>query len=190
MPLISEAFDWVDGVYKAATMGSETTAAAVGQQGIVRRDPFAMLPFAGYNMADYFSHWLEMGEKVGEKAKAAGNKLPGIYNVNWFRRDAEGNFVWPGFGQNMRVLEWIIDRCEGRAEAVETPIGFVPTYEQLNWTGLDFSKEQFETVTAQDKEQWIKELESHTELFNKLGERLPAALKARQAALLEAVKSA
>jgi phosphoenolpyruvate carboxykinase (GTP) len=149
-----------------------------------------MLPFAGYNMADYFSHWLEMGEKVGEKAKAAGNKLPGIYNVNWFRRDAEGNFVWPGFGQNMRVLEWIIDRCEGRAEAVETPIGFVPTYEQLNWTGLDFSKEQFETVTAQDKEQWIKELESHTELFNKLGERLPAALKARQAALLEAVKSA
>ena len=131
-----------------------------------------------------------MGEKVGEKAKAAGNKLPGIYNVNWFRRDAEGNFVWPGFGQNMRVLEWIIDRCEGRAEAVETPIGFVPTYEQLNWTGLDFSKEQFETVTAQDKEQWIKELESHTELFNKLGERLPAALKARQAALLEAVKSA
>ena len=128
--------------------------------------------------------------EVEAKAKAAGNKLPGIYNVNWFRRDAEGNFVWPGFGQNMRVLEWIIDRCEGRAEAVETPIGFVPTYEQLNWTGLDFSKEQFETVTAQDKEQWIKELESHTELFNKLGERLPAALKARQAALLEAVKSA
>jgi len=190
VPLISEAFDWVDGVYKAATMGSETTAAAVGQQGVVRRDPFAMLPFAGYNMADYFTHWLEMGEQVGAKAAAAGNKLPGIYNVNWFRRDAEGNFVWPGFGQNMRVLEWIIDRCEGRAEAVETPIGLVPTYEQLNWTGSDFTKEQFDLVTSQDKDQWIKELESHTELFNKLGDRLPEALKKRQAELLEAVKSA
>ena len=188
VPLVSEAFDWVDGVYKAATMGSETTAAAVGQQGVVRRDPFAMLPFAGYNMADYFSHWLELGEEVGAKAAAAGNKLPKIFNVNWFRRDAEGNFVWPGFGQNMRVLEWMIDRCEGRAEATETPIGLVPTYEQLNWTGIDFSKEQFETVTAQDKDQWIKELESHTELFTKLGERLPAALKARQNELLEAVK--
>ena len=190
VPLISEAFDWVDGVYKAATMGSETTAAAVGQQGIVRRDPFAMLPFAGYNMADYFSHWLELGEEVAAKAKAAGNKLPGIYNVNWFRRDAEGNFVWPGFGQNMRVLEWIIDRCEGRAEATETPIGLVPTYEQLNWEGIDFSKEQFDTVTTQDKDQWIKELESHTELFTKLGDRLPQALKDRQAELLNAVKSA
>ncbi|MCV9897783.1 UNVERIFIED_CONTAM: phosphoenolpyruvate carboxykinase (GTP), partial [Cronobacter sakazakii] len=104
-------------------------AAAVGQQGIVRRDPFAMLPFAGYNMADYFDHWLNLGAKVSEKAEASGNKLPKIFNVNWFRRDAEGNFVWPGFGQNMRVLEWIIDRCEGRANAVETPIGFVPTYE-------------------------------------------------------------
>ncbi|TXJ09868.1 MAG: phosphoenolpyruvate carboxykinase (GTP) [Acinetobacter sp.] len=190
VPLVSEAFDWVDGVYKAATMGSETTAAAVGQQGIVRRDPFAMLPFAGYNMADYFNHWLDMGKTVGAKAEAAGNTLPKIFNVNWFRRDAEGNFVWPGFGQNMRVLEWIIDRCEGRADAVTTPIGYVPTYEQLNWTGLDFSKEQFETVTAQNKDQWITELESHTELFTKLGERLPQALKDRQAELLNAVKSA
>jgi phosphoenolpyruvate carboxykinase (GTP) len=169
---------------------AETTAAAVGQQGIVRRDPFAMLPFAGYNMADYFGHWLQLGQEVGAKAEAAGNKLPKIFNVNWFRRDAEGNFVWPGFGQNMRVLEWIIDRCEGRAEATETPIGYVPTYEQLNWTGIDFSKEQFETVTAQDKDQWIKELESHTELFTKLGDRLPQALKDRQNELLAAVKSA
>ncbi|TCM69978.1 phosphoenolpyruvate carboxykinase (GTP) [Acinetobacter calcoaceticus] len=188
VPLISEAFDWVDGVYKAATMGSETTAAAVGQQGVVRRDPFAMLPFTGYNMADYFNHWLEMGEKVGAKAEAAGNQLPKIFNVNWFRRDAEGNFVWPGFGQNMRVLEWIIDRCQGRAEATETPIGYVPTYEQLNWTGIEFTKDQFNTVTAQDKDQWIKELESHTALFDKLGERLPKALKARQNELLDAVK--
>ncbi len=188
VPLVTEAFDWVDGVYKAATMGSETTAAAVGQQGIVRRDPFAMLPFAGYNMADYFGHWLQLGQEVGAKAEAAGNKLPKIFNVNWFRRDAEGNFVWPGFGQNMRVLEWIIDRCEGRADAVETPIGLVPTYEQLNWTGSDFTKAQFDLVTSQDKDQWIKELESHTELFDKLGERLPAALKARQNELLDAVK--
>jgi phosphoenolpyruvate carboxykinase (GTP) len=139
-------------------------------------------------MADYFAHWLELGEEVGAKAKAAGNKLPGIYNVNWFRRDAEGNFVWPGFGQNMRVLEWIIDRCEGRADAVETPIGLVPTFEQLNWTGSDFTKAQFDLVTSQDKDQWIKEIESHTELFNKLGDRLPAALKNRQNELLEAVK--
>ena len=188
IPLVSEAFDWVDGVYKAATMGSETTAAAVGQQGIVRRDPFAMLPFAGYNMADYFSHWLELGEEVGTKAKLAGNNLPKIFNVNWFRRDSEGNFVWPGFGQNMRVLEWMIDRCEGRAEATETPIGLVPTYEQLNWEGIDFSKDQFNTVTSQDKDQWIKELESHTELFAKLGDRLPQALKVRQNELLDAVK--
>ncbi|EEB5915105.1 phosphoenolpyruvate carboxykinase (GTP), partial [Salmonella enterica] len=189
VPLVSEAFDWVDGVYKAATMGSETTAAAVGQQGIVRRDPFAMLPFAGYNMADYFDHWLNLGAKVSEKAEASGNKLPKIFNVNWFRRDAEGNFVWPGFGQNMRVLEWIIDRCEGRANAVETPIGFVPTYEDLNWEGTEFTKEQFDLITNQDKDQWVTEIESHTELFNKLGERLPKALKERQAALLEAVKT-
>ncbi|MFI8037206.1 phosphoenolpyruvate carboxykinase domain-containing protein, partial [Acinetobacter baumannii] len=185
VPLVSEAFDWVDGVYKAATMGSETTAAAVGQQGIVRRDPFAMLPFAGYNMADYFDHWLNLGAKVSEKAEASGNKLPKIFNVNWFRRDAEGNFVWPGFGQNMRVLEWIIDRCEGRANAVETPIGFVPTYEDLNWEGTEFTKEQFDLITNQDKDQWVTEIESHTELFNKLGERLPKALKERQAALLD-----
>ncbi|AOA57740.1 phosphoenolpyruvate carboxykinase (GTP) [Acinetobacter larvae] len=189
VPLVSEALDWVDGVYKAATMGSETTAAAVGQQGVVRRDPFAMLPFTGYNMADYFSHWLEMGEEVGAKAAAAGNKLPKIFNVNWFRRDAEGNFVWPGFGQNMRVLDWMIERCEGRGHAVETPIGYVPTYSDLNWTGSDFSEAEFNLVTSQDKELWIKEIESHTELFNKLGERLPEALKVRQQQLLDAVKA-
>lgn len=190
VPLISEAFDWVDGVYKAATMGSETTAAAVGQQGVVRRDPFAMLPFTGYNMADYFNHWLEMGEKVGQVAQENGNTLPKIFNVNWFRRDAEGNFVWPGFGQNMRVLEWIINRCKNQAHAVETPIGYVPDYEDLNWTGSDFTKEQFAQVTSQDKALWVKEIESHTELFDKLGERLPKALKDRQAALLKAVQSA
>ncbi len=189
VPLVSEAFDWVDGVYKAATMGSETTAAAVGQQGIVRRDPFAMLPFAGYNMADYFGHWLTLGAEVAAKAEAHGNKLPKIFNVNWFRRDENGNFVWPGFGQNMRVLEWIIDRCEDRGNAIETPIGYVPTYDDLNWQGTDFSQEQFETVTRQDKDLWIKEIESHTELFDKLGSRLPQALKERQAQLLAAVQA-
>lgn len=189
IPLVSEAFDWVDGVYKAATMGSETTAAAVGQQGVVRRDPFAMLPFAGYNMSDYFSHWLEMGEKVGKVAQENGNQLPKIFNVNWFRRDADGNFVWPGFGQNMRVLEWILGRCKGTANAVETPIGYVPTYDDLNWNGSEFSKAEFEQVTSQDKDLWVKEIESHTELFNKLGERLPNVLKERQAELLKAVQA-
>ncbi|MFB2539535.1 MULTISPECIES: phosphoenolpyruvate carboxykinase (GTP) [unclassified Acinetobacter] len=189
VPLVSEAFDWVDGVYKAATMGSETTAAATGQQGVVRRDPFAMLPFVGYNMADYFAHWLALGETVGAKAEQAGNKLPKIFNVNWFRRDEQGNFVWPGFGQNTRVLEWMIDRIEGRGNAVETPIGLVPEYEDLNWTGSDFSKADFEKVTSQDKDLWVKELESHTELFDKLGERLPKVLRERQKQLIDAVKA-
>ncbi|RYZ94054.1 MAG: phosphoenolpyruvate carboxykinase (GTP), partial [Moraxellaceae bacterium] len=185
VPLVVEAFDWVDGVYKAATMGSETTAAAVGQQGIVRRDPFAMLPFAGYNMGDYFQHWLNLGEKL----EKTGAKLPKIFNVNWFRRDENGDFIWPGFGQNMRVLEWMIDRCEGRAEAIETPIGYVPSYDQLNWTGSDFSAEQFEQVTSQSAEQWSKELDSHSELFDKIGSHIPEALKTRREQLLQAINS-
>lgn len=188
IPLVSEAFDWVDGVYKAATMGSETTAAATGAQGIVRRDPFAMLPFAGYNMADYFSHWLEMGEKVEKIAKENGNSLPKIFNVNWFRKDKDGNFVWPGFGQNMRVLEWIIERVENRGRATATPIGFVPSYDDLNWTELDFSHEDFETVISQDKELWIKEVEDHAKLFEQLGERMPKALIDRQKSLLDTIK--
>lgn len=181
VPLVVESFDWVDGVYKAATMGSEVTAAAEGQQGVVRRDPFAMLPFAGYNMGDYFQHWLDMGEKVGKIAEKNGNTLPKIFNVNWFRRDADGKFAWDGYGQNMRVLEWILKRATGDANAVETPIGYMPTYDDLNWDGLDFSQEQFNTITSLDKEKWQAELASHDELFDKIGSRLPEALKqARQ----------
>ena len=178
MPLVAEAYDWVDGVYKAATMGSETTAAAVGKQGIVRRDPFAMLPFTGYNVGDYFQHWLNMGKQLEAATAASGANMPKFFKVNWFRRDQNGNFVWPGFGQNMRVLEWIIERCEGRAEATATPAGLVPSYDQLNWTGTDFSREQFEQVTYQDKAEWLKELDSHKELFAKLGDHVPAELLA------------
>lgn len=188
IPLVSEAFDWVDGVYKAATMGSETTAAAVGQQGVVRRDPFAMLPFTGYNMADYFDHWLQIGDQLEKQTKIHGTKVPKIFNVNWFRRDDQGNFIWPGFGQNMRVLEWIIQRCEGQANATETPIGLVPEYEDLNWTGSNFSEEQFEQVTDLDQALWIQEVESHHALFEKLGHKLPQALIERQQTLLEKLK--
>ncbi|MDO5651505.1 MAG: phosphoenolpyruvate carboxykinase (GTP) [Moraxella sp.] len=189
VPLVTEAFDWVDGVYKAATMGSETTAAATGAQGVVRRDPFAMLPFAGYNMADYFTHWLEMGNKLTELTAKHNTKMPKMFKVNWFRRDADGNFVWPGFGQNMRVLEWIINRCKDEANAVQTPIGLVPTYADLNWTASDFSQEQFNTVTTQDKDLWLAELDSHSELFAKLGECMPAALKAHNEKLKNDVKA-
>ena len=187
MPLVVESFDWVDGVYKAATMGSEVTAAAEGKQGVVRRDPFAMLPFVGYNMGDYFNHWLEMGEKVGKVAEANGNHLPKIFKVNWFRRDADGKFAWDGYGQNMRVLEWIIDRVEGRANAIETPIGYMPTYNDLNWSGMDFSQQQFETVTSLDKAAWQRELQSHDELFEKLGNHVPEALKQARKATGERV---
>lgn len=177
MPLVVESFDWIDGVYKAATMGSEVTAAAEGKQGIVRRDPFAMLPFCGYNMGDYFQHWLDIGEQMAKSAQEHGTKLPKIFKVNWFRRDEDGNFAWDGFGQNMRVLEWIIDRCEGRANAVETPIGYMPTYQDINWSGMDFSEQQFHTVTDLNKADWEKELASNDELFERLGRKVPDALK-------------
>lgn len=189
MPLVVESFDWVDGVYKAATMGSEVTAAAEGKQGVVRRDPFAMLPFAGYNMGDYFQHWLDMGDKVAKLAEKNGTQLPKIFKVNWFRRDENGKFAWDGYGQNMRVLEWIIDRVEGRAGAVETPIGYMPTYEDLNWKGLDFSKQQFETVTSLSKSDWQQELASQDELFDKIGKQVPEALKQARKATGERVEA-
>ena len=179
VPLVTEARDWTEGVYMAATMGSETTAAAFGAQGVVRRDPFAMLPFCGYNMADYFGHWLKMGEQL----KASGAQLPAIYCVNWFRKDADGKFVWPGYGENMRVLKWIIDRAEGRAAGQQTMFGVAPAYGEINWTGLAFSPEQFATVTSIDKGAWEEEFHLHDELFNQLAQGLPPALTETKAAM-------
>jgi len=172
VPLVTEARNWTEGVYMAATMGSETTAAAFGAQGVVRRDPFAMLPFAGYNMSDYFQHWLSLGEKL----EAAGAKLPRIYKTNWFRKDANGKFVWPGFGENTRILKWMIDRIEGEAKGVEHAVGISPSYSDIRWVGLDFPQEQFDQVTDINVDDWAVELKLHKELFEKLAHNLPPAL--------------
>jgi phosphoenolpyruvate carboxykinase (GTP) len=172
VPLVTEARNWVEGVYMAATMGSETTAAAGGAQGVVRRDPFAMLPFTGYNMSDYFQHWLDLGKKMAN----AGATLPRIYTTNWFRKGEDGKFVWPGYGENMRVLKWMIDRLEGKAKGNEHVFGVSPSYEELNWTGLNFTAEQFKTVTSIDKAAWEKELQLHAELFQQLEYHLPKEL--------------
>jgi phosphoenolpyruvate carboxykinase (GTP) len=185
VPLVTEARDWTEGVYMAATMGSETTAAATGQAGVVRRDPFAMLPFMGYNMSDYFQHWLNMGEKLA----ASGAKQPKIFTTNWFRKGDDGKFVWPGYGENMRVLKWMIDRLEGTATGQQTGFGISPQYAEITWTGLDFTPAQFESVTSLDKAVWKEEFALHTELFNQLAYHLPPALvetKARLEAQLTA----
>ena len=179
VPLVTEARTWTEGVYMAATMGSETTAAAFGAQGVVRRDPFAMLPFMGYNMSDYFQHWLNLGAKL----QGAGATLPRIYCVNWFRKGDDGKFVWPGYGENMRVLKWMIDRIEGRAAGQDTMFGVAPTYGEINWNGLPFTAEQFTTVTSIDKAAWVEEFKLHTEHFDKLAYHLPQELLATQAAL-------
>ena len=179
VPLVTEARSWVEGVYMAATMGSETTAAAVGQMGVVRRDPFAMLPFCGYNMSDYFQHWLDMEGKI----KATGATLPRFYCVNWFRKGEDGKFVWPGYGDNMRVLKWMIDRIEGNAKGVDTMFGVAPVYDELNWTGLPFTAEQFDSVTSIDKAAWVEELKLHAAHFEQLAYHLPKALVETKASL-------
>ena len=176
VPLVTEARNWVEGVYMAATMGSETTAAATGQAGVVRRDPFAMLPFTGYNMSDYFQHWLDMGDKLAQSCQKSGATLPKIYTTNWFRKGDDGKFVWPGYGENMRVLKWMIDRIEGAGQGTDNLMGVTPSYSDITWTGLPFTQQQFDTVTSVDNAAWSQELALHSELFEQLSHHLPKAL--------------
>ncbi len=176
VPLVVEAASWEDGVYMGATLGSETTAAITGKVGVVRRDPMAMLAFCGYNIGDYFAHWLKMGK--------AAHHPPRIFRVNWFRRDSSGKFIWPGFAENMRVLSWIVERCHGRAQGAQTPLGVMPRYEDLFWTGLErFSKDQFRELSGIEQSAWREELSSHDDLLSKLGTHLPGDLERGRTAL-------
>jgi phosphoenolpyruvate carboxykinase (GTP) len=175
VPLVTESADWEEGVYAAATLGSETTAAATAKVGEVRRDPMAMLPFCGYHVADYFNHWLEIGRGL--------KRPPRIFCVNWFRKDAQGQFLWPGYGENMRVLKWIVERCHGRAQATHSLLGWVPAHDDLEWRGLDFPADRYDALMALDREAWLAELELHGTLFDRLADRLPAALARRRETL-------
>jgi len=168
-PLVYESFDWQHGVFVGATMASETTAAATGNVGIVRRDPMAMLPFCGYNMADYFRHWLEMGKRIPHPPK--------VFHVNWFRRGADGKFLWPGYGDNVRVLKWILERIEGRGAADETPVGFVPARNGLTLDGLRISPETTEELLSVNSDDWEDDLADSKQFFDKFGSRLPRELR-------------
>ena len=175
-PLVYESFDWNHGVFVGATMASETTAAAAGAVGVVRRDPMAMKPFAGYHMGEYFAHWIEMGEKIPNPPK--------VFHVNWFRLNNEGKFMWPGFGDNMRVLNWILDRCDGKADAVKTAIGYLPKPSDLNLTGLDVDDETINELLSVDKDVWTSEAEGIKEFFNQFSDKLPTELTSQLNALV------
>jgi phosphoenolpyruvate carboxykinase (GTP) len=168
IPLVVEAKDWTHGVYMAATMASEATAAAENQAAI-RRDPMAMLPFCGYNMGDYFGHWLKVGANL--------KNPPKIFRVNWFRRDAQGRFIWPGFGENLRVLRWVVDRVKGRAGGRAVNEGMVPRYEDVDWSGLDFPRAQFDALIGEEREAELRELKSQDELLDRFGSRLPVPIR-------------
>ena len=183
MPLVNEARDWAHGVFIGATVSSEMTAAAVGGMGQLRRDPFAMLPFCGYNMADYWGHWLKIGEKADPE------KLPKVYQVNWFRKDEDGKFIWPGFGENSRVLAWIIERVEGRTDAEQTAIGGKPKDGDLFIEGLDLEPGQLEELFAVDPESWLAECDLTEEYFQKFGDRVPQALYDELSSLRERLQA-
>ena len=178
-PLVYEAKSWEHGVLVGAGVASETTSANVGEVGVVRRDPMAMKPFCGYNFADYWTHWLSFGESL--------EHLPKIFHVNWFRQNADGDFLWPGFGENLRVLQWIIARCDGKMDAVESPIGFLPNSADIDTTDLDISDEALRALTSIDREQWQAELKSVGEYLESYGDRLPDALRQQQQAIAKAL---
>lgn len=181
-PLVYEAKDWNHGVLVGASVASETTAANIGEVGVVRRDPMAMKPFCGYNFADYWSHWLTFADNE--------RRLPRIFHVNWFRQDNDGKFLWPGFGENLRVLRWIMERCEDRAEARETPIGFLPKPSDIDTSGLDIADETMDALLSVNVEQWREEMDSVGEYLESYGDRLPEILRQEHAAIVENLKKA